>query len=75
MILPIVLCALYFSIKMFESTYILKTSETKPPLKNLVVDTILIYICFIIGSYLMLYIKPLLHQDNVTPVFTGEPTF
>ena len=51
------------------------SGEDPKPLKVLVKDTILVYICSILGFFVFNQLSPLATGKNPTTAFTGNPEF
>tara|TARA_Y100000389_G_scaffold201854_1_gene245584 strand:- start:156 stop:386 length:231 start_codon:yes stop_codon:yes gene_type:complete len=51
------------------------SGEDPKPLKILVKDTILVYICSILGFFVFNQLGPLAISKNPTTAFTGKPEF
>jgi hypothetical protein len=73
MILALLLCILFFLAKAVESR--MKAANEAIPLKHLIKDTLLVFLCVLLAKPILSLVKPMLHVDNVTPVFIGNPDF
>ena len=51
------------------------SGEEPKPLKVLVKDTIIVYICSILGFFVFNQLSPLAISKNPTTAFTGKPEF
>lgn len=84
LLIPGLVCALYILLKVIEAKYLIPKgvgggSEEDPSssfsLKGCIKDSLFILLSFIGTTYLMGYIKPFLHLETDTPIFTGDPGF
>ena len=61
------------TVKFVEMRFVEKENK---PLKLLIRDTILVYLCSVSGFFIMDQLKPVINVENVSPaVFTDNPTF
>ena len=68
-----IIAVVFLIVKFIEMRFIEKENK---PLKLLVRDTILVYICSIMGLFIIDQLNPVINVDNVAPaVFTDNPTF
>jgi hypothetical protein len=68
-----IIAVIFLIAKFIEMRFIEKENK---PLKLLIRDTILVYLCIVIGLFTIDQLKPVINVENVSPaVFTDNPTF
>ena len=87
LLIPGLVCVLYIALKIAEDRFLTGGKKegnggggegggtTMIPLKRLIKDALFILLAFVGATYLMGYIKPMLHIESTPPIFTGEPGF
>jgi hypothetical protein len=66
---------LFLIMKFIEMRFIEKENK---PLKDLIKDTLIVYISVLSGFYLLDHLSPMMESvssDNIPAVFTGNPEF
>ncbi len=66
---------LFLIVKFIEMRFVDKENK---PLKDLIKDTLVVYICVLAGFYLLDHLSPMMETvtGNISPaVFTGNPEF
>ena len=70
-----IVALIFLIIKFIEMRFIEKENK---PLKDLIKDTLIVYICVLSGHYLFEQLSPMMQtvSSTITPaVFTGNPEF
>ena len=68
-----IIAIIFLIVKFVEMRFVEKENK---PLKLLIRDTILVYLCSVSGFFIMDQLKPVINVENVSPaVFTDNPTF
>ena len=67
-----VMSIVYLVFKFIEMRFITKKNK---PLKDLVRESILVYLCILAGNFVIEQIMPLKNSLSVPKVFTNEPEF
>ena len=74
-VIAAVISILFFIAKFIEMRFIEKENK---PLKELIKDTLIVYISVLSGFYLLDQLSPMMESvssDNIPAVFTGNPEF
>ena len=68
-----IIAIIFLIVKFIEMRFVEKENK---PLKLLIRDTILVYLCSVSGFFIMDQLRPVINVENVSPaVFTDNPTF
>ena len=68
-----IIAVVYFSYRFIEMRFVTKQAQ---PLRNLVKDSIVVYLCAVAGDFVIRQFQPLLGDAKVEPqVFVNEPNF